>query len=402
MVRKVDKVAAVAAINLRQLFMIVCLTGMTSLIQAAILPEDRADALFHVYDGGGVTISGPSILVRKEFAQKFSVSGSYYVDSISSASIDVITRASEYSEERTENSVGIDYLHNKTIMGLAYTKSDENDFNAQSAHFTISQDLFGDLSTLSLGYSRGWDEVGRRGDPLFSKDVDRHHYRLSLSQIVTKNLLLNLGYEAITDEGFLNNPYRKVRYLGNSNSQADATQECPSGRNYCYEDELYPNTRTSNSIALRSIYYLAHRAALKGEYRYFTDTWGIGAQTYEIGYTYPTDNHWIYDFRYRYYRQKQASFYNDLFAYQEAQSYRARDKELSTYNNHTFGVSASYEFLRKSWKFIDRGTINFAWDHIRFQYDNFRDLRTETVIAGDEPLYKFSANIFQTYISVWY
>ncbi len=391
-----------AATDLRQFFWAAILIGTTSLLQAAILPEDRADALFHSYEGGGVTISGPSILVRKQFAQKFSVSGNYYVDSISSASIDVITRASEYSEERTENSLGIDYLHKKTIMGLAFTQSDENDFDAQSAHFSISQDLFGDLSTLSLGYSRGWDEVGRRGDPLFSRDVDRHHYRLGLSQIITKDLLFNLGYEAITDEGFLNNPYRKVRYLANSSAQADPTQECPGGRNYCYEDEFYPNTRTSNAFAFRSIYYLAHRAALKGEYRYFTDTWGIGAQTYEIGYTYPADNHWTYDFRYRYYRQNQANFYNDLFAYQEAQNYRARDKELSTYNNHTIGVGASYAFLRKNWKFIDKGTVNFAWDHIRFQYDNFRDLRAQTVVAGDEPLYKFSANVFQFYLSIWY
>ena len=60
---------------------------------AGVLPEDRADVLLHSYDGGGVTIQGPSLLVRKQFAQKFSVSANYYVDKVSSASIDVTMSA---------------------------------------------------------------------------------------------------------------------------------------------------------------------------------------------------------------------------------------------------------------------------------------------------------------------
>ncbi|MGD8809288.1 MAG: hypothetical protein PVG24_06765, partial [Gammaproteobacteria bacterium] len=84
----------------------------------AVLPEDRADVLFHSYDGGGVTIQGPSMLVRKEFAGKFSASANYYIDDVSSASIDVITRASEYTEQRKQQSVGLDYLHDRWIMSL--------------------------------------------------------------------------------------------------------------------------------------------------------------------------------------------------------------------------------------------------------------------------------------------
>ena len=39
---------------------------------AGVLPEDRADVLYHRYDGGGVTIHGPSVLVRKKMAEKYS------------------------------------------------------------------------------------------------------------------------------------------------------------------------------------------------------------------------------------------------------------------------------------------------------------------------------------------
>ena len=110
-----------------------------------------------------MVIDGPSILVRKSIADTVSVSANYYVDNVSAASIDVVTTASPYTEERTETSVGIDYLYDKTIMSLSYTTSSENDYEANTAFFAVSQDFFGDLTTLSLGYGVGWDTVGKRG-----------------------------------------------------------------------------------------------------------------------------------------------------------------------------------------------------------------------------------------------
>ena len=203
---------------------------------AGVLPEDRADVLLHSYDGGGVTIQGPSLLVRKQFAQKFSVSANHYVDKVNSASIDVVTTASPYEEERTQQSVGLDYLHDRWMMNIGFVNSEENDYTADTFSFGISQDIFGDLTTVSLGYSLGNDTVGRRGDANFSEETERQHYRLGLSQILTKNLMLGFSFETITDEGFLNNPYRQVRYL-------DPTT--PQG--YSYEREVYPRTRSSDA-----------------------------------------------------------------------------------------------------------------------------------------------------------
>ena len=73
---------------------------LTLPVSAAILPEQRADALYHSYDGGGVTVDGPSLLVRKNFKETISVSGNYYVDNISSASIDVVGSESPHGTIR--------------------------------------------------------------------------------------------------------------------------------------------------------------------------------------------------------------------------------------------------------------------------------------------------------------
>src|SRR5690606_1977468 len=129
---------------------------------AAVLPDDRADVLYHRYEGGGVTIHGPSVLVRKKMAEKYSVSANYYVDMVTSASIDVETSgASEYKEERTQYTLGFDYLRGRTTYNLGYTHSEENDYEAGTVTFGLSQDLFGDLTTISMGFSKGEDTVRR-------------------------------------------------------------------------------------------------------------------------------------------------------------------------------------------------------------------------------------------------
>ena len=49
-------------------------------------------------------------------------------------------------------------------------------------------------------------------DPSFNETVDRWSYRVGVSQILTRNMILSLGLEVITDEGYLHNPYRSFRY----------------------------------------------------------------------------------------------------------------------------------------------------------------------------------------------
>ncbi|WP_371734721.1 DUF3570 domain-containing protein [Aliikangiella sp. G2MR2-5] len=358
---------------------------------SAVLPEDRADALYHYYDGGGVTIQGPSILVRKSIKDKVSVSANYYVDNVSSASIDVVTTASAYTEQRIEKSVGADYLHDKTIMSFNYTASDENDFSARSAHFNVSQDFFGDLTTLTLGYSQGWDEVGKRDEDDFKYDADRRNFRLGVTQVITKNSILALSWETVTDQGqYLNNPYRAIRYLDPS-----------VGSGYSYQDEVYPDTRTSDAIAIRGMYYLPYRAAVKLEAKRFADTWGINANTFSVEYVHPYKDEWIFDGKLRFYQQDRADFYSDLFERIDEQNFRARDKEMSTFSSVTLGFGASYEKELKDWRYLNKYIVNLSLDHIQFDFDDFRDLRVSAT-PGTEPLYSYNANVIRLFVSVFY
>ncbi len=359
-------------------------------LQAATLPPDSVDALYHEYDGGGMDINGPFLLVRKSIGTDFSVNGHYYIDSVSAASIDVLATASEYKEERTEYSVGLDYLHEKTMLSTGYINSTENDFEAKNVFVSLNQSFFGDLSSISLTYAKGWDVVGKINSD-FSEDVDRNIYKIGLSQILTKNAMLGLDLEMITDEGFLNNPYRRYRFLDSN-----------AASGYSYADEVYPDTRTSSAVALRALYYLPYRASVKAEYRYYTDSWDIRAHTFELAYVHPLNAHWTLEGRYRFYTQSQAEFYKDVFPFQDAETYMARDKELSQMSDYTLGAGVSYEFGQGVIPTIDRMKFTALVDYMNFTYDNFRDVTQTGFTAGEEPLFEFDAWVTRLSISFEY
>ena len=79
----------------------------------------------------------------------------------------------------------------------------------------------------------------------------------------------------------------------------------------------------------------------------------------------------------------------------------ARDKELSTLTNHSVGAGISYEFAKNKWQYIDKGSLNLYYDYIQFNYDNFRNV-IDSTSPGNEPLYKFSADVIRLFFSIWY
>jgi hypothetical protein len=343
---------------------------------AVILPEDRADVMYHLYDGGGVSVSGPAILARKGFGEKWSVSALYYVDSISSASVDVMSYASPYSDQRVETGIGLDLVQGDAQISTSVTNSTESDYMADTWSTDVSQEVFGGMTTINMGFTRGVDTVGKNDDPTFQQPADHWQYRLGMSQVISKTLLMNLNYEAISDTGFLNNPYRIVQVAGSTTP------------------ERYPQTRSSHAFGAKAIIYLKPRKSLNIGYRYFMDTWGIRAHTVELGTKryLGANEQWLVDTHFRYYNQDGAVFYSSQFP--SEQNYMASDKELSSFSDYSVGVKATYKLREGGLRLLDQATANVAYDFYLFSYRDYYG-------PGGQP-YSFGAHVIQLFMVLRY
>jgi hypothetical protein len=374
---------------------------------ADVLPDDRADLFYSKYSGGGMDITGESALVRKKITENLAVEVNYFVDKVSGASIDVLSQASQIKDERKQSSGTVEYVHDKTTYTVSFINSVERDYKSDTGSFSLKQDMFGDLTTLSLAFSNTNDTVGENdgGCGCYNGSAppsitwlghaESRSYDVDLSQILTKNFIAGVNFNVITDQGYLANPYRSVRYLDPTNAKG-----------YSLASQDYPDTRTSTAVQVEGKYYLPYRAAITGSYRYFRDTWAIVGNTYELDYTHPISNIWILEGRFRYYKQNHANFYSDLFAYADEFRFEGRDQDLAAQDNYTIGAKATYAFLPNGWKMFKRATVTFDVSRVTFHYLDFRDIKYYGVQngyqPGDEPLYQFNATVFQIYMSMFF
>ena len=362
---------------------------------AAVLPDDRVDLFYSKYSGGGMNITGESVLARVKIREDVAIEYNGFLDKVSGASVDVLSNASVIKDERKQHTVTLSAIHDKTTYSASYSHSKENDYISNTAHFSLSQDMFGDLTTVTVGFTRSRDSVGERSGNVVTwlGHAESKSYEIGLSQILTKNWIAGVTVEGITDDGYLANPYRSVRYFDSSQASG-----------YGFQSQIYPKTRTSTAVEGRMKYYLPYRASVGASYRYFSDTWGVRGSTAEIDYTHPISNIWILEGRVRYYTQGHATFYSDILPFANAQNFEARDKDLAASKNTTIGGKVTYAWLPDGWKVFKRSTVTLDLSRIQFKYSDFRDIKDfqGQFSAGQEPLYHFNVFIYQLYGSFFF
>lgn len=342
---------------------------------AVDLPEDRAELMYHLYDGGGTKASGPAVLVRKRMLDRVAVSGSYYVDAVSNASIDVVTTASPYKETRNEFDLGADYVVRDTLIHVSGSRSKEPDYVADTASVDLTQDVFGGMTTVAIGFSKGNDKVGQKGTPGWIDTAHHWQYRLGLTQILTPRWLATANLEAVSDDGYLGSPYRVARVFGATVPERD------------------PRTRESKALKLGFVGDITpeggeRRSSVRAEYRYFWDTWNIKASTLELGYSRYLAPGWMADGFVRYYKQTHALFYSD-----DAQAetlYVTRNKQLSSFHDISVGGKVTYTLKSVPGKYDVH--LTGAYQLLSFHYKDYTDIRTGSP-------YSFNAHVLQGYVS---
>jgi hypothetical protein len=246
------------------------------------------------------------------------------VDAVSSASVDVVSAAtSRWDERRVELGATAAARAAGTDATIGYTTSGENDWRSHAVEVGLARELARKNTTLSLGYGRTLNRVGRAEDPTFERELVVHGGRVALSQILGPRTLASIAYTVQTSSGYHASPYRYV---------TDATGAS--------RPEMHPDERLRHAIALRVMRAVGDATSIDAQYRLYVDDWGIASHTVTAAVSRELSDSLDLRVRGRGYYQGRASFYRE--DYEMPMQYMSADRELSTFWDAGGGIRVAW------------------------------------------------------------
>ena len=73
-------------------------------------------------------------------------------------------------------------------MSLGVYRSKEPDYQADSVSLDVAQEVYGNMTTVALGFTRGVDKVLKHNEPTFNDNAKHWQYRLGVTQVLTPRL----------------------------------------------------------------------------------------------------------------------------------------------------------------------------------------------------------------------
>jgi hypothetical protein len=307
---------------------------------ASLAAPARGDDSFviktQVYtDSDHTTVVSPLLALSRDAWQGGTLSASYVADVVSSASVDVVSNATtRMNDFRSEITAGlVQKLRNSTLSG-SYVYSVENDYQSHNAELGFSQELFEKNSTLALGATYSGNDVYRTGDQRFHRKLSVAGVSASWTQVLDRATIAQLSYSLSYGNGYWASPYRFVRI--------EAPTPTPACPDYCWKvPETEPNERYRHAAVIALNRHLFSDTALQGDYRFYTDNWGVLSHTVQLRY-FVTFGDVTLRLRERFYYQSGASFFRAHYTTTTVQPFVTADRELSTFWSNVAGVKVSW------------------------------------------------------------
>lgn len=272
------------------------------------------------------------------------VTGHLLVDAITSASASSGAAAAEpFTERRYE--AGLGYAHEldgpeDSFLDVIRVAGDgkfsqEPDYRSLYFGARLEAELAQKNATVGLGGGVGLDRLNNEGaqsamgGPLLRCDNDAmeatetscplntYAVYTSLSHILSKNSILGLTYDLAKLSGFTSNAYRQAVTAAG------------------FVAERHPNDRLRQAVAVSLRYYWPRaKTAFVGQYRYYFDDWDIHAHTPEVRVIQDVGASAEASFRYRYYTQDAAFFWQRRYDDPMSLEFITDDPKMSPYDGH--------------------------------------------------------------------
>jgi len=208
--------------------------------------------------------------------------------------------------------------------GLSF--SDEYDYTHAGLSFGLSRDFNKRNTTVSLGVALSKDEydviggapipltpmldVGDFSNKLDTDDKDVVDLLFGVTQVVSRNLLVQMNYSYSDSSGYLNDPYKILSVVDPVTGDTLARTPTPGveGPSHEFLFESRPDERVKHSLYTQAKYFMNGKV-LDISYRYMTDDWDIDSHTIDARFRIPFGDRRYIEPHIRFYTQTEANFY---------------------------------------------------------------------------------------------
>jgi Protein of unknown function (DUF3570) len=302
-------------------------------------------------DSDAVNVLTPGIEASVENPLSgWTVGGSYLVDIVSAASVDIVSTASpHWHEVRQAGTLNGKYQPGNVGYSISGAVSDEPDYRSLSGGGSLSLDLANKNVVPLIGYSFAQDVAGRSGTPfsVYSHVLDRHTVNMELELVLDPSTLVTFVGNGIFERGDQAKPYRYIPMFA-----PDVAPNVPAGAPGDEVNQLRLPGRVAERLPLsRNRFALSARLAQRLssttfiiDERGYADNWGVIASTTDIRYVVDLSNRFSFWPHLRFYVQSGASFWKLAYVanlgpggFTDVPEYRAGDRELSPLLEGDFG-----------------------------------------------------------------
>lgn len=235
-----------------------------------------------------------------------------------------------------------DYLH----LGVSgrYSKDFNKRNTTVSAGFAFSSDENDPVGGAPAGLTSVLD-VGDLSNRSGTGDKDIVDFVVGVSQVLTKNLVVQANYSYSNESGYLNNPYKILSVVdgitGDTIGRVPAPGVGGPTREYLFENR--PDDRTKHSLYTQAKYYMGGNV-LDASYRYMTDDWEIDSHTVDLRYRWPVGDGRYFEPHLRFYAQTEAEFYRlSISDGAPLPLYASSDYRLGNFDAITAGVKYGWK-----------------------------------------------------------
>lgn len=246
-------------------------------------------------------------------------------------------------------------------ISFGASASKEYDYTHFGINAKLSRDFNNRNTTVSAGIALASDEldpVGGTPAPLTEMlnvgdlsnrggkvDKDIVDVVFGVTQVVSRNLLVQLNYSLSDASGYLTDPYKIISVVDGVTGDTVRLAPTPGvdGPSHIFLFESRPDSRTKHSLYGQAKYYMDGKV-LDTSYRYMTDDWDIDSHTIDMRLRWPLGGTSYLEPHLRFYTQTHAEFYvTSLVDGAVLPTYASNDYRLGDFDALTAGLKYGWK-----------------------------------------------------------